>query len=76
MVNCKIGESIPSINKICNEFGLAPGTVIRAYEELREMGVISSKQGKGYFISNTQHQEENQGIFAFRQNECIQRNSL
>ncbi len=48
------GESIPSINKLCSEFGLAPGTVIRAYEELREIGIISSIQGKGYFISNTQ----------------------
>ncbi len=47
----QIGDSIPSINKICNEFELAPGTVIRAYDELREMGIISSKQGKGYFVA-------------------------
>lgn len=50
----QIGDGIPSINKICSEFELAPGTVIRAYDELREMGIISSKQGKGYFISGTQ----------------------
>lgn len=48
-----IGESIPSINKICGEFNLSPGTVIRAYDELREMGIISAKQGKGYFVAGT-----------------------
>jgi DNA-binding transcriptional regulator YhcF (GntR family) len=54
----RIGESIPSINKICGEFALAPGTVIRAYEELREMGIISSKQGKGYFVAGTQVEQK------------------
>ncbi len=63
--NLQIGDSIPSINKICNEFGLAPGTVIRAYEELREMGIISSKQGKGYFISNTQYQQKTKVFLLF-----------
>lgn len=50
----KIGDNIPSINKLCNEFALAPGTVIRAYDDLREMGIISSKQGKGYFVASTE----------------------
>ncbi len=49
-----IGMKMPSIHKIGDEFGLAPGTVIRAYEELREMGIVSSRQGKGYYIANTQ----------------------
>jgi DNA-binding transcriptional regulator YhcF (GntR family) len=57
-----IGESVPSINKICGEFELAPGTVIRAYNELREMGIISSKQGKGYFVAGT-HIEKKTRIF-------------
>ncbi len=59
------GDNIPSINKICNEFKLAPGTVIRAYEELREMGIISSKQGKGYFISNDQYQHKTKVFLLF-----------
>ena len=58
----KIGESIPSINKTCKEFDLAPGTIIRAYEELREMGIISSKQGKGYFVSGS-HTDQKTKIF-------------
>ncbi|MFH0759510.1 MAG: winged helix-turn-helix domain-containing protein [Bacteroidota bacterium] len=61
----KTGEKIPSINKLCSEFGLAPGTVIRAYEELREMGLISSKQGKGYFILNTHYQKKTRVFLLF-----------
>lgn len=57
-----VGESIPSINKLCKEFELSPGTVIRAYEELREMGIVSSKQGKGYFIASS-HIEQKTKIF-------------
>ena len=53
-----VGMKMPSIHKIRKEFGLAPGTVIRAYEVLREMSIISSLQGKGYYISNIEiHQK-------------------
>lgn len=54
----QLGMKMPSINKIGEEFGLAPGTIIRAYEELREMGLISSKQGKGYYISGVHIQQK------------------
>jgi DNA-binding transcriptional regulator YhcF (GntR family) len=47
-----VGMKMPSIHKIRDEFGLAPGTVIRAYEELRGMAILSSHQGKGYYISS------------------------
>lgn len=60
-----IGDSIPSINKICSEFELAPGTIIRAYDELREIGIISSKQGKGYFISGTQIEKKTRIFLLF-----------
>jgi len=46
------GDKIPSINDFCREFSIAPGTVNHAYENLRQNGVIESKQGKGYFIRN------------------------
>lgn len=49
----KTGDTLPSIHKLCGDFNLAPGTVIRAYELLREMGLISSKQGKGFFVNST-----------------------
>jgi len=60
-----IGMKMPSINKIGEEFGLAPGTVIRAYEELREMGIISSRQGKGYYISSIRIQRKTKVFLLF-----------
>jgi DNA-binding transcriptional regulator YhcF (GntR family) len=60
-----VGMKMPSIHKIREEFGLAPGTVIRAYEELREMGIISSQQGKGYYISSIQIQEKTKVFLLF-----------
>jgi len=61
----QLGDSIPSINKICKEFGLSPGTVIRAYDELREMGIVSSKQGKGYFIAGTNVEQKTKVFLLF-----------
>jgi DNA-binding transcriptional regulator YhcF (GntR family) len=47
------GDKMPSINMVCKHYSLAPGTVIKAYEELREKGIIASRQGKGFFIAST-----------------------
>lgn len=60
-----VGMKMPSIHKIGDEFGLAPGTVIRAYDELREMSIISSRQGKGYFISNVLVNEKTRVLLLF-----------
>lgn len=48
-----VGDKLPSINSVCKEFGLSPGTVTKAYEDLRKQGLITSKQGKGYYIAGT-----------------------
>jgi DNA-binding transcriptional regulator YhcF (GntR family) len=61
----QVGDSIPSINKICKEFKIAPGTVIRAYGELLEMRIISSKQGKGYFVTGTQTEQKTKIFLLF-----------
>ena len=46
------GDQLPSIHKLAGEFGLSAGTIVRAFEELRELGIITSRQGKGYFIAS------------------------
>jgi len=48
----KIDDRLPSIHKMCKEFNLSPGTVAKAYEELRQSGIIASKQGKGFSIAS------------------------
>ena len=47
------GEQLPSINVIANDFGMARMTVTKAYDELRERGLITSQHGKGFFVSST-----------------------
>jgi DNA-binding transcriptional regulator YhcF (GntR family) len=46
-------DRVPSIHAICREFGISPGTVIKAYDDLCRIGILVSKKGKGYYISHT-----------------------
>ena len=48
----KAGDRIPTVNQVIKEYGLARGTVITAYNELKALGIIKSIPGKGYFISS------------------------
>lgn len=47
----KQGYVLPSINDLSYELELSRSTVERAYRQLKEMGLIQSFPGKGYFIS-------------------------
>lgn len=47
------GDQLPSINAICKQFGLARETVVKAFNLLKEEGVIESVHGKGFYISST-----------------------
>jgi DNA-binding transcriptional regulator YhcF (GntR family) len=49
----KSGQRIPSINELSEENYLSRDTVEKAYNELRERGIISSVRGKGFFINRT-----------------------
>ncbi|KGK31393.1 GntR family transcriptional regulator [Cellulophaga baltica] len=46
----KIGDQLPSINVMVSELGFARKTIVKAYEELKERGLIESKKLKGYFV--------------------------
>jgi DNA-binding transcriptional regulator YhcF (GntR family) len=47
------GEFLPSINEVSNTFSMARMTVTKAYEELRQRGLIDSRHGKGFFVTST-----------------------
>ena len=47
------GDKLPSCNVLCKHYGLSQDTVYMAYNELKSLGLVSSQQGKGYFITNT-----------------------
>ena len=46
------GDTLPSVNKICNEHKLSRDTVFKAYSILKENGVIESVPNKGYYVAN------------------------
>ena len=47
------GKQLPSINVVASEFGMARMTVTKAYDELRERGLITSHHGKGFYVAST-----------------------
>ncbi|KEO74306.1 GntR family transcriptional regulator [Anditalea andensis] len=51
-----VGEKIPSINEISEEFFLSRDTVEKAYNELKKRKIVSSVKGKGYYVArNVSH---------------------
>lgn len=50
----KIGDKLPSINKICLEFSLSRDTVLFAYDDLKKRGIIYSAPGKGYYVKTAE----------------------
>ena len=48
-----IGDKLPSIHEICNNYDISRDTVIIAYNELKSRGIISPKQGKGFYVTST-----------------------
>ncbi len=47
-----IGDQIPSLTTTMKEYGVSRDTVVRAYRELNNRGIIGSVHGKGYFVTN------------------------
>jgi len=46
----EVGEKLPSINVMVGEIGYARKTIVKAYEELKNRGLIESKQMRGYYL--------------------------
>lgn len=49
---------MPSINDLSYELNVARDTAEKAYRQLKQMGVLASVPGKGYFISGTDIQQD------------------
>ena len=47
------GDQLPSINELAAQLNIAKVTITKAYEELKEKGIILSQHGKGFFVANT-----------------------
>ena len=49
----KIGDKVPSVNQVSETTGFAKKTVVQAFEQLKEAGILSSVQYQGYFVSSS-----------------------
>ena len=47
------GQRLPSINEVSESSGIARMTVTKAYDELRELGLITAHHGKGFYVNST-----------------------
>lgn len=50
----RASDKLPSVNELLIEFDISRDTVVRAYDHLKESGIIESVPGKGYYIKNDQ----------------------
>jgi DNA-binding transcriptional regulator YhcF (GntR family) len=48
------GQQLPSISELAQEQRIAKVTVAKAYEELRQRGVILARHGKGFYVASTE----------------------
>lgn len=46
------GSMLPSINSMVKELGFASKTIVKAYDELKDRGLVESKNRLGYFVIN------------------------
>lgn len=51
------GDSLPSINKVSQRYGMARETVRKAYDILREQGLVSARHGKSFTVESGDFQE-------------------
>jgi DNA-binding transcriptional regulator YhcF (GntR family) len=46
------GQALPSVNNMIKEIGFARETIMKAYTDLKNRGIIESKNRLGYFVAN------------------------
>ncbi|MCF8346470.1 MAG: GntR family transcriptional regulator [Bacteroidales bacterium] len=61
----KKDDRIPSLKQLMNEFDISQDTVLKAYNQLKSMGVITSVVGKGYFIKREQTAQHHRVFLLF-----------
>src|SRR5688572_3947223 len=49
----QVGQRVPSINEVSEEYYLSRDTVEKAYNYLKEKQIIVSSKGKGYYVART-----------------------
>lgn len=58
------GTRLPTVRQLAGDLGVAPGTVMRAYRELEEAGLIETRRGSGTTVAPGQADAGALGIAA------------
>ena len=45
------GDALPSVRTVASEFTVNPLTVLKAYQELADEGLVESRRGRGMFVN-------------------------
>jgi GntR family transcriptional regulator len=45
------GDALPSVRNVASEYRLNPLTVLKAYQELVDEGLVEKKRGRGMFVN-------------------------
>jgi GntR family transcriptional regulator len=58
--NCALGpgDQLPGIRALAQEIVISPNTVIRAYSELEQEGVIEVRHGSGAFVVDSERHKD------------------
>jgi DNA-binding transcriptional regulator YhcF (GntR family) len=59
------GAQLPSINQLSSEYDIAKETVVKAFYNLQERGVVKAVHGKGFFIASDNVYQENRIFVLF-----------
>jgi DNA-binding transcriptional regulator YhcF (GntR family) len=54
------GAQLPTVRRLADDLGLAPGTVARSYRELEQDGIIETRGRNGSFVAWSSGQAERQ----------------
>lgn len=52
------GYRLPSVNKLLIKYDISRDTIVKAYQHLKDLGIIESVPGKGYYIKNTNFRQK------------------
>jgi len=55
-----LGAKLPTVRRLAEDLGLAPGTVARSYRELEQDGIIQTRGRNGTFVAWARDEAERQ----------------
>ena len=63
----QVGDQLPTVKEVVAAIAINPNTVLKAYRQLEQAGIVSSRPGVGTFIARTLAAPENHDLPALRE---------